>query len=148
MSTNLAFCLAFIRGYAALSRRFDGRLGSWHGISFADFAILLRLRQAPDARLRRIDLAEQLGLTASAVTRALIPLEKIGLVLRKADPNDGRVGYASLTAAGRRILDEALESAEMISREIVPERGEDVVAFTRLLDRVAGREPERPAPRR
>ena len=100
-SPGLAFCLSLIRAYAALSRRFDGRLGSWHGISFADFAILLQLRQAPDARLRRVDLAEQLGLTASAVTRALIPLEKIGLVLRKADPNDGRVGYATLTVAGR-----------------------------------------------
>jgi DNA-binding MarR family transcriptional regulator len=86
LSPGLEFCLSLSRGYAALSRRFDGRLGSWHGISFADFAILLQLRQAPDARLRRVDLAGQLGLTASAVTRALIPLEKIGLVSARRTP--------------------------------------------------------------
>lgn len=139
VSPGLEFCLSLIRGYAALSRRFDGRLGSWHGISFADFAILLQLRQAPDGRLRRVDLAGQLGLTASAVTRALIPLEKIGLVSRETDPNDGRVGYATLRAAGRRILDEALESAELISREVLPESGRNVAETARLLDHIAGR---------
>lgn len=114
------FCLALVRTAATVSRRFDGRLGSFHGISFADFALLLQLRRAPQSRLRRVDLADQLGLTASAVTRALVPLEKIGLVSRKADPNDARVGYAMLTAAGRRVLDEALETVEMIASEIVP----------------------------
>jgi len=49
----------------------------------------------------------------------LIPLEKIGLVSRQTDEHDGRVGYAVLTKRGREILREALESAEMISEEVV-----------------------------
>jgi DNA-binding MarR family transcriptional regulator len=127
-----------MRGAKVLSRRIDGRLGSLHGISFADFAILLQLGRAPGGRLRRIDLAEQLGLTASAVTRALIPLEKIGMVSRESDSSDARVSYASLTVAGRRVLEESLESAEMLSREIVPE-DEPVTECNRIFDRLLAR---------
>jgi len=132
---SLELCLALMRGAKVMSRRIDGRLGSLHGISFADFAILLQLGRAPGARLRRIDLAEQVGLTASAVTRALIPLEKIGLVSRKSDSSDARVSYASLTAAGRRVLEESLESAETLSREIVPE-DEPFTECSRIFDQL------------
>jgi DNA-binding MarR family transcriptional regulator len=137
-TSALEFCLALSRAAKVLSRRIDGRLGSLHGISFADFAILLQLGRAPGGRLRRIDLAEQLGLTASAVTRALIPLEKIGLVSRKADSNDARVSLASLTAAGRRILEESLETAEMLSRDIVPE-DDPLTDCSPILDRLLSR---------
>jgi DNA-binding MarR family transcriptional regulator len=119
VSDSLSLCIALFRAQAVLSRRFDGRLGSWHGMSFGDFIVLLHISRAEDGRLRRVDLARELGLTASAVTRILIPLEKIGLVSRQTDENDGRVGYAVLTKAGREILRDALESAEMISEEVV-----------------------------
>ena len=119
VSDSLRLCIALFRAQAVLSRRFDGRLGSWHGLSFGDFIVLLHISRAEDGRLRRVDLARELGLTASAVTRMLIPLEKIGLVARQNDENDGRVGYAVLTKAGREILREALESAELISEEVV-----------------------------
>lgn len=145
LSPALGFSLALVRASAAVSRRFDGRLGSWHGISFADFGILLQLGLAPDGRLRRVDLAEQLGLTQSAVARALVPLEKIGVVSRKADPNDARVGFAALTATGRRVLADALESAELIAGEIAPNAGASIEECSRMLDRAAGREPERQA---
>ena len=144
LSPGLALCLTLMRSATTVSRRLDGRLGSWHGVSFADLAILLELSRAPGARLRRVDLASQLGLTASAVTRALIPLEKIGLVSRKADPNDARVGYATITAAGRRVLDEALESAEVMVQEIVRDEGGRLEGCIRLLDGLATGEPSSP----
>jgi DNA-binding MarR family transcriptional regulator len=136
-TATLDFCLALSRSARVLSRRIDGRLGSLHGISFADLAILLTLGRAPGGRLRRIDLADQLGLTASAVTRALIPLQKIGLVSRRADSSDARVSYASLTAAGRRVLTESLETAELLSRDILPD-GEPIEECRRVLDRILG----------
>ena len=113
----LALCLELAKAYARMVRRLDGRLGSLHGLSFGDFAILRQLGHAPEGRVRRVDLADQLGLTPAAVTRALVPLEKIGLVKREPDKNDARVGYASLTKAGERLLKEATESAELISEE-------------------------------
>ena len=110
-SRSLDFCLRLAQVNALLMRRFDGRLGTLHGISFADFTILLHLSHAPGARLRRVDLAEKVGLTASAVTRALIPLERIGLVTRQRDMRDARIGYALLTKSGQRVLQEALSNA-------------------------------------
>jgi DNA-binding MarR family transcriptional regulator len=132
----LAFCLSLGRAYAVLGRRFDGRLGSWHGISLADLAMLYELHRAPGGRLRRVDLAERLGLTASAVTRALIPLEKIGMVTRKTDASDARVSLATLTASGKRVLEEALESADAIGREILPEDAAALDDLGRVLDRI------------
>ncbi|MEP6496129.1 MAG: MarR family transcriptional regulator [bacterium] len=139
VSESLSFCLALARAYATLSRQIDRRLGSLHGLSFADFMILLELRAAPLARMRRVELSEALGLTASAVTRALIPLEKIGLVSRQPDPRDARVGYATLTKAGRRVLDEAVESAEQISVDaIASATPSEISALVAALTRIAG----------
>jgi DNA-binding MarR family transcriptional regulator len=118
--TSLALCLDLAKAYAEMVRRIDRRLGSLHGLSFADFALLRSLDRAPNGRLRRVDLAEGLGLTPAAVTRALIPLEKIGLVKREADEYDARVGYASLTKSGTRVLQEATESAELVTEEALP----------------------------
>ena len=117
---SLAFCLRLAKATACLVRRLDGQLGALHGLSFGDVSVLLNLSRAPSGRLRRVDLAEQMGLTASAVTRMLIPLEKIGLVSRQKDKHDARVGYAALTNAGERLLKDALETAELVSREAIP----------------------------
>lgn len=116
-SPALEFCFRLNRAYATLTRRLDNALGSYHGLSFGDFMLLASLSRAPGGRLRRVDLAERLGLTASGVTRALIPLEKIGLVKRQPDERDARVGYAVLTLAGGRLLASAAASAEMVSQE-------------------------------
>jgi DNA-binding MarR family transcriptional regulator len=133
LGESLRLCMAIAKAHATLSRRFDGRLGTWHGLSFGDLIVLLHVGRAPDGRLRRVDLAAQLGVTASAVTRTLIPLEKIGLVARRPDPHDARVGYAVLTRAGQRVLQEALESAEMISREVVPNDSGQLANLHKLL---------------
>jgi DNA-binding MarR family transcriptional regulator len=136
LSEPLRVSLSLQRASAALSRHYDGKLGTLHGLSFGDFAVLLRLAAAPDGQLRRVDLAEQMGLTASAVTRMLIPMEKIGLVTRQPDPRDARVGYAALTKAGERTLKEALESAEDISQDLF---GEQPAAQLRTVGAVLGR---------
>jgi DNA-binding MarR family transcriptional regulator len=57
--------------------------------------------------------------TQSAVTRILIPLEKMGLVTREQDARDARIGYAAITNTGRRILREALTTAEAGRRRVV-----------------------------
>lgn len=122
-----------------LTRRLDNALGNLHGLSFSDFMVLYHLQRAPGTRLRRVDLAERLGLTASGVTRTLLPLEKLGLIDRQPDPRDARVGYASITEAGQRLLANALVSVESLSQEAtqaVP--GDQIDAFSVLLGQLAG----------
>src|SRR6476661_9589239 len=113
------FCLRMARAWAALSRRLDSSLGSLHGISFADYQLLLNLQRAPGGRLRRVDLAEKLGLTASGVTRSLLPLEKIGLVGRQSDPRDARVGYAIITPTGSELVLNASVVVDNVSRMLL-----------------------------
>jgi DNA-binding MarR family transcriptional regulator len=133
-SQSLDFCLRLTKAHAVLVRRFDGHLGTLHGLSFGDFVLLLHLSRSPAGKLRRIDLAEQLGVTASAVTRALIPLERIGLVTRQRDLRDARVGYATLTKAGQRVLQESISSVELISEAVVPATNEQRLrSLTELL---------------
>lgn len=138
-SQSLDFCLSLAKAHAALMRRFDGRFATLHGISFGDFVLLLHLSRAPGGKLRRVDLAEAVGLTASAVTRSLIPLERIGLVTRQRDLRDARVGYAVITKAGQRILHEAMSSAELACQDAVRGRGEpELSSLSELLVQIGG----------
>lgn len=117
MSASLQLFIRLARVNAIMARRFDGRLGN--GLGFNDFVILVALSQSSSGKLRRVDLAESLGLTASGVTRMLAPMEKIGLVKREANEHDARVSYVSLAPGGKRVLAEAMESAELVSEEVV-----------------------------
>lgn len=117
-SINLRFLINLARAQAMIGRRFDSRLG--HGLSLNDFTILYHLSQTSEGKMRRIDLADKIGLTASGVTRLLLPMEKIGLVSRVASENDGRVSYVKLSKSGRQFLEETIEKAELIALEILP----------------------------
>lgn len=81
------------------------------GLSFAELRLLLSIRAAADRGRRPTDLAHELRMTPSGVTRALLPLEKRGIVARERDETDGRASQAGLTAAGRELLDQALIAA-------------------------------------
>lgn len=138
-ASSLAFCLRLARAYANLTRRLDGRLSGLHGLSFGDFMVLYYLRHADGMRLRRIDLAERMGLTASGVTRTLLPLEKIGLVARQPDPRDARVGYATLTETGQRLFADALATAENLCQDITRAMPADsMISLSAVLAQLAG----------
>ena len=135
----LDFTLRLARAQAAVQRRLDATLGGHYGISFSDFMLLYYLDRAPGGRLRRVDLAERQGLTASGVTRTLLPLEKIGLVSRQPDPRDARVGYAAITPTGQEMLNNAMVTAQQISGDLL--RGcppDQVAAMSALLGQLAG----------
>jgi DNA-binding MarR family transcriptional regulator len=98
------------RSYSATSAKMDARLGAMHGIGFGDY-LLLEAIAAGGGRQKPTDLARALHLTPSGVTRALIPLEKIGLVRRERTDRDARVSYAVLTGASEALLNHARTTA-------------------------------------
>ncbi len=144
-SSPLDAVVRLCRAQTVATRQLDRRLAA-HGISFGDFLILTHLASAEGARLRRVDLAERLGLTPSGVTRALGPLERIGLVGRESDPRDARASYALLTDHGRLRLSEAQVSAELAGQELFGDIGAaqgdwdaaELDLFARLLARLGG----------
>jgi len=98
---------------------------SAHGISLTDFRVLRQLFQAPQKKLRRIDLAQGVGLSASGVTRLLNPMQKIGLVDKEDSARDARVSLVSLSTAGERIYKEAEVSFNQAAQDL----------FARLTDK-------------
>ncbi|UTY60222.1 MarR family winged helix-turn-helix transcriptional regulator [Massilia sp. erpn] len=135
----LEFCLRLARAQALVVRRLDTVLGAHHGLSFGDFVLLHHLSKAPGGRLRRVDLAEKLGLTASGVTRTLLPLEKTGYVARQADARDARVSYAAITPAGHEIFDNALFTSKETCNELLRHAAPDQLeAMSAALGYVAG----------
>ena len=125
MTDHLAtvFDLMLARTHAA--RDVDGPLGSLHGISLADLAILRELREAPDGKLRRSELAHRLGITPSGIARQLGPLERIGLVGRESHERDARLALVVLTETGARIAGEAMETAERAAERALRSRWTD-----------------------
>jgi DNA-binding MarR family transcriptional regulator len=117
LTTALKTVLNLNKVNTILSRRFDNSLG---GVSFNEFIILYHISQSPDGKMRRIDLAEKIGLTASGVTRLLLPMEKTGLIKRGEAEHDARVSYVLIATGGQRRLTEALERAEELTEELLP----------------------------
>ena len=99
--------LRFLRSYAALTRELSSRLEAAHGLSLRDYDVLVQLHEAPDRRLRRIDLARTVILSPSGVTRLLEGLERAGWVAKHHCDSDARVTYAVLTDTGATKFEEA-----------------------------------------
>ena len=97
-----------------IQKRLSGPLSA-HGISFTEYLLLRQLNQAPNKKLRRIDLAESVGLSASGVTRLLNPMEKIGLIDKEEVLRDARVSLVVLTAAGEQIFADAHQTFSDVS---------------------------------
>lgn len=102
--------VSLVRASTHATRHLSAQLTADHGLTISDYEVLLRLARAPDQRMRRVDLAEQVLLTASGVTRLLDGLEQSGWVERGSCDTDRRVVYAVLTDDGAQKLREASRS--------------------------------------
>ena len=135
--------VAFLRTHAAIVRELSTRLQRDQGLTLNDFEVLLTLSTAEDGRLRRVDLAERVLLTASGITRLLDGLERAGYVCRDVCPGDARVSYAKLTDAGQAKLSEASATHLEDVAELFSSRFS--AAELESLDALLGRLPKAPA---
>ncbi len=106
---------------ANITKTLDNSLGAIHGIGFVEFMVLHNLTNAPNQCMRRIDMAESVGRTASGVTRMLMPLEKIGLVGKEVNSRDARVSLVTITDAGKSLYKDAVTTVEAQSNSILGE---------------------------
>jgi DNA-binding MarR family transcriptional regulator len=135
--------IRLVRAQAAVTRTLSDQLSADHGLNINAYEALLLLARAPDSRMRRVDLAEGLLLTAGGVTRLLDGLERDGFVGRDACSTDRRVSYAVLTTAGRDKLREASKSHTRQIRELLggPFEDDELAQLVALLDRLPGVDP-------
>ncbi|HET6642467.1 MAG TPA: MarR family transcriptional regulator [Gaiellaceae bacterium] len=131
-----------LRAHASTTRAMNAELLAEHGLTINDFEALLHLSRAEEGRMRRVDLAEGLLLTASGVTRLLDGLEAAGYVERAACASDRRVVYAVITDEGREKLDAASQSHVAAVTSLLQERfdDEELERFAELLARLDGDE--------
>jgi DNA-binding MarR family transcriptional regulator len=129
-----------LRGHASVTRAISAQLVAEHGLTINDYEALLHLAKAEDGRMRRVDLAERLILTASGVTRLLDGLEAGGLVERASCASDRRVTYAVLTETGRTKLRESSKSHIADVRTFFEERysSDELQQLADLLGRLPG----------
>lgn len=89
-----------------LQKKIDVQL-SLHGISFTEYQVMRHLANAPQQTMRRIELADCVGISASGVTRLLAPMEKSRLVEKLANPRDARMSLVKLSKPGATLFEDA-----------------------------------------
>jgi len=136
---ELASWTRFLRAHAAVTRELSADLVSEHGLTINDYEVLLRLSREPEG-LKRVELAQQVLLTPSGITRLLAGLERAGYVERAECETDARVSYARLTDEGLDKLRAAarthLAGVERVYLERFSE--EERATLAELLGRLAG----------
>ena len=108
--TELRAWQALLHAHHDVIRKLDAELHEEHGLSLADYDVLLRLARAPGRSLRMTELAERVMLSPSGLTRLVDRLVDEGLVQRDRFDGDARVMLARLTDDGRLALRHAAKT--------------------------------------
>ncbi len=137
----MALSSALIETGASLQQHLDGALGNIKGITYSEYRLLKSIRASHGDGGSRVDLAKAVGLTPSGVTRALRPLEKLGMVETIRHERDARRSLATLTDQGRELLEDAegvLADSIESNRAIQQLSATEVETLSKLLSVVRG----------
>lgn len=104
------------------------------GLRPGRYAILQLIGDSPG--IGQTGLSQAVGRDKTTLTPTLADLERRGLIVRAADPRDGRARRLSLTDAGRDVLARLASHAEAHDRRIDAILGADRDAFLALLFRL------------
>lgn len=118
MTKNSETILAFAQLHTQMFKKID-RFLSVHSIYFTEFMVMHTLFQSPEKMMRRIDLAEATGMSASGVTRLLNPMEKLHLVQKEQNARDARVSLVKLSKDGEEVYQDAMTSFMTISDDVL-----------------------------
>lgn len=112
---------ALWRRYLAMTGRLQAamnrQLQQEHGLSLADYDVLVALDESPGCRMN--DLGEHLGWEQSRVSHQLRRMRDRGLVDRRDADDDRRAAIVELTAQGRNALATAAPAHAELVRTVV-----------------------------
>ena len=95
---------SFLRAHSTITRALETELVDAHALSLPEYGVLLTLVEAPEHRLRMTELADQVLLSRSGLTRLVDRMQRGGLVDRFPCPSDARGMLAVLTDLGYKRL--------------------------------------------
>jgi DNA-binding MarR family transcriptional regulator len=107
---RLATWRLLLLSFARLSRRLDEELRAEHDLPLPEYEALLRIAESPNGRLRMSQLASEVELSKSGVTRLIDRLVGDGFVERCQCSHDARGAEAVLTPAGNKRLQSAMDT--------------------------------------
>jgi DNA-binding MarR family transcriptional regulator len=128
----------FLRAHHVVTDTLDEELSREQDLPLGSYEVLLHLAEAPGHALRMSELANQVMLSRSGVSRLVDRLVSEGLVERHTCQSDGRGVYAGLTDAGMRRLRRAAPTHLRGVREHFTDRlsGRELDELARLLDKL------------
>jgi MarR family 2-MHQ and catechol resistance regulon transcriptional repressor len=128
-----------IGAHSALTTELSAQLVADHGLTLNEYEVLMLLARAPDGVMRRVDLAHEVRLSPSGVTRMLDRLEAGGLVGKRNCEKDARVTYAELTDAGLAKLEECAPGHVAAAERLLADRFDDdeLTSLVELLGRLS-----------
>src|SRR5687767_5595788 len=100
----LAAWRAFLTAHALITRRISRGLVAEGLPELGWYDLLWALRRSPGGRLRVNELAREVVLSPTAMSRFVDRAVAAGVVSREADPDDRRAQQVVLTDAGRALL--------------------------------------------
>jgi DNA-binding MarR family transcriptional regulator len=101
---DLATWRAFLNAHALITRRISRDLAEAGLPDLGWYDLLWALRRAPGRRLRVNELAREVVLSPTAMSRFVDRVEAAGCVRREPDPSDRRALQVVLTDEGVRLL--------------------------------------------
>jgi DNA-binding MarR family transcriptional regulator len=140
---------AFARAVLVIPRLLDGELLEAEGLNIAEYMVLMNLSEQAGRSMRMTDLANEVSLTSSGLTRVVDRLARQELVERVRDEADGRGQLAVLTPAGLSRLKKAYRTHLGGVRRHVMDHlaGLDLAAFTAAISEIAAQQPGPPGRR-
>jgi DNA-binding MarR family transcriptional regulator len=93
--------------HARVREALEQRLQREHRLSLTEYEVLRRLTEAPEGHRRIQELAEEIHLSQSALSRLVQRLEDDGFVCRNVCDHDRRGVFACVTDDGRKAHAEA-----------------------------------------
>jgi DNA-binding MarR family transcriptional regulator len=133
---------AFARAILVVPRLLGAELLETHGLTMAEYSVLMNLSEAPQRSMRMSELAAAVALSGSGLTRVVERLAHQGLVERSRAQTDARGQVAHLTDAGFARLTAAYpRHLEGVRRHVMDPLGSlDLVAFAKAMGQVAAGE--------
>jgi DNA-binding MarR family transcriptional regulator len=137
---------AFLTAHSTMLRRISRDLEQAGLPPLTWYDVLAVLRDAPQTRLRQVDVAERLLLSTSGLSRLLDRIEAAGLVRRVTCPGDRRSLHLELTDEGAEMLERMWPVyARGIAEDFLPAFGGNAGEIAVAMETV-GEACEAPAP--
>jgi len=108
-----------------INKALEQELESLHSIPLSSFEVLYMLGNSQDGFLSMNELAEQVDLTPSGLTRLIDRMVQLKLIERTSCPTDRRVVYVKLTEYGKNCFELASKTYRQVLRENITNRLSD-----------------------